>query len=43
MAALRLSQTSSVEVDAFMLEQGMGGLRYFLDTGLRRWREDGKS
>ena len=44
---IHLSQTDRAELDAFMSEQGMGAyshaLRYFLDTGLRRWREDGKS
>lgn len=41
---IHLSQTDRAELDAFMSEQGMGAyshaLRYFLDTGLRRWREE---
>ena len=42
---IHLSQTDRAELDAFMRDKGMGAyshaLRYFLDTGLRRWREEG--
>ena len=42
---IHLSQTDRAELDAFMSEQGMGAyshaLRYFMEAGLRRWREGG--
>lgn len=42
---IHLSQTDRAELDAFMSEQGMGAyshaLRYFMEAGLRRWREEG--
>lgn len=44
---IHLSQTDRAELDAFMRDKGMGAyshaLRYFMEAGLRRWREDGKS
>ena len=44
---IHLSPMEREELEVFMRAQGMGAyshaLRYFLDTGLRRWREDGKS
>lgn len=40
---IHLSPMERLELEVFMREQGMGAyshaLRYFLDTGLRRWRE----
>ena len=42
---IHLSPMEREELKVFMREQGMGAyshaLRYFLDTGLRRWREGG--
>ena len=42
---IHLSPMERLELEVFMREQGMGAyshaLRYFLDTGLRRWREGG--
>ena len=42
---IHLSQTDRAELDAFMRDKGMGAyshaLRYFMEAGLRRWREGG--
>ena len=44
---IHLSPMERVELDMFMRDKGMGAyshaLRYFLDTGLRRWRTEDKS
>ena len=44
---IHLSPMERVELDMFMRDKGMGAyshaLRYFMETGLRRWREEGKS
>ena len=41
---IHLSPMEREELEVFMRAQGMGAyshaLRYFLDTGLRRWREE---